>query len=63
MNDSYNHTIQKNGREYRYDPDYDCFYRVYTRDEYVELPHWDKYSWLYCIAVLCAIAYYAEYLR
>ena len=61
-NDLYNITIEKNGRQYRYDPDYDCYYRVYTRDEYVELPHWDKYSWIYVIVVLCAIAYYVEFI-
>ena len=61
-NDLYNITIEKNGRHYRYDSDYDCYYRVYTRDEYAELPHWDKYSWIYVIVVLCAIAYYVEFI-
>jgi hypothetical protein len=63
MNQLNNDYIDRNGHTYRYDPDYDCYYRVFTRDEYDELPHWDKYSWLYCIAVLAAICYYVEFLR
>jgi hypothetical protein len=35
-NDLYNISIEQNGKQYRYDPDYDCYYRVFTRDEYVE---------------------------
>ena len=63
MNNPHNELILKDGRQYRYDPDYDCYYRVFSREEYVELPHWDKYSWLYCIAVLAAICYYVEYIH
>jgi hypothetical protein len=63
MNNPHNELILKDGRQYRYDPDYDYYYRVYTRDEYAELPHWDKYSWLYCIAVLTAICYYVEFIH
>jgi hypothetical protein len=63
MDNNHSEFIVKDGRQYRYDLDYDCFYRVYTRDEYAELPHWDKYSWLYCIAVLTAICYYVEFIH
>ena len=63
MNNPHNELILKDGRQYRYDPDYDCYYRVFSREEYVELPHWDKYSWLYCIAVLAAICFYVEYIH
>jgi len=63
MNQQDNHTVQKDGKYYRYDSDYDCFYRVYTRDEYNEFPHWDKYSWIYVVLFLSAIAYYVEYVR
>ena len=63
MNNPHNELILKDGRQYRYDPDYDCYYRVFSREEYVELPHWDKYSWLYCVAVLAAICYYVEYIH
>jgi hypothetical protein len=40
-----------NGKVYKYDPDYDCWYRTYTKED---LNHWDKYSWLYVIAILSA---------
>ena len=63
MNDQYNHTIVKDGHQYRYDPDYDCYYRVYTREEYDSLSHWDRFNWLYVIAVLCAICYYVEFIH
>jgi hypothetical protein len=63
MNNPHSELILKDGRKYRYDPDYDCYYRVFTRDEYAALPHWSKYNWLYCIAVLAAICYYVEFLR
>lgn len=48
-------TIVKNQRQYRYDPDYDCFYPVYSRDDYDLLSHWDKYSWLYVLSILIVI--------
>ena len=63
MDDKYKDCIHKDGKLYRYDLDYDCYYRVFSREEYVELPHWDKYSWLYCVAVLAAICYYVEFIR
>jgi hypothetical protein len=63
MNNPHNELILTDGKQYRYDPDYDCYYRVYSREEYVELPHWDKYSWLYCVAVLAAICFYVEYIH
>jgi hypothetical protein len=62
MNNQLNEYIDKDGKLYRYDPDYDCYYRVFTRDEYADLPHWDKHSWIYVIVALCAIAYYVEFL-
>ena len=54
MNDEYyNKTIVKEGRTYRYDPDYDCWYRVFSREEYDQLTHMEKYGWLYvCLACL-----------
>jgi hypothetical protein len=63
MNQLRNDYTDGHGHTYRYDSDYDCYYRVYTRDEYAELPHWDKYSWLYCVAVLAAICYYIEFIH
>ncbi len=54
LNDQYSQTIEYNGRLYRYDPDYDCFYPSYTWEEQ---SHWDRYSWLYVSAVLTVIAF------
>jgi hypothetical protein len=51
-------TIERNGHTYYYDPDYDCYYRQYTR---AELGHWDMYGWIYTIillTVICAITTY-----
>lgn len=41
-----------NGKLYRYDPDYDCWYRIYGKED---LNHWNKWSWIYCIAILSII--------
>jgi hypothetical protein len=62
-NEENNSTIRNNGKEYRYDPDYDCYYRVFTRDEYDALPHWEKYNWLYVSAVLTVIAAIVTYVK
>ena len=59
MNDPNNETITRNGKTYYYDPNYDCYYQRYTREE---LGHWDTYSWIYTIAlltVICAIITYS----
>ena len=50
MNDD--HVIR--GRKYRYDPDFDCYYRVYTREE---LTLTQQYGWLAVVAILTAICY------
>ena len=52
--------IDKDGRKYRYDPEYDCWYRVFARED---LTHMSQFGWIYVTAVLCAICYYVEYLR
>ena len=59
-NDQYNEYILKDGRKYRYDPDYDCYYRVYARED---LTHMQQFGWIYIVAVLSAICYYVEFLR
>jgi len=61
--DPHSEYITRRGQQYRYDADYDCYYRVYTRDEYAALPHWEKYNWLYVTTVLTAICYYVEFIR
>jgi hypothetical protein len=58
--DLYNETIERNGVTYHYDPDYDCYYRRYTKDD---LGHWSQYGWIYVILLLAAICYYVEYWR
>jgi hypothetical protein len=54
MNEQYENTIEKDGRLYRYDLDYDCWYRVYRKEEYEQLPHAEKYGWLY-VCLLCLV--------
>jgi hypothetical protein len=60
MNNPLNETIVKNGVTYRYDPDYDCYYRVYACED---LTHLQLYGWIYVVALLAAVAYYVEFLR
>ncbi len=52
LNDQYTQTIQYNGRQYYYDPDWDCFYPVYAWEE---LSYWDRYGWLWTILVLTCV--------
>ena len=60
MNDLYEKTILVDGITYYYNPDYDCYYRRYTR---ADLGHWDTYGWIYVTVVLCVISYYVEYIH
>lgn len=57
MNDSYNETITRNGKIYHYDPDHDIYHARYSESTA------SKYSWIVVTLVLCAIAYYIEYIR
>lgn len=57
MNELYNETIVRNGKTYRYDPDYDCYYREYTKEE---LSHWGAFGWIYCILALAVMCYVVE---
>ncbi len=59
-NDLYNQSIVKDGKTYRYDPDYDCYYRVYERSD---LTHMQQFGWIYVVAILTAIAYWVEFVR
>ena len=56
MNDLYNETIERRGKLYRYDPDYDCYYPVYA-----DRSRWDQYGWILVIVLLAAIALYFEF--
>ena len=57
MNELYNETVERNGKTYHYDPDMDIYYSRYEPNG-----HWDKYNWIYVIVVLCAVAYYVEFI-
>lgn len=58
MNELYNERIIRNGKEYRYDPDYDCYYPVQGN-----LSTTGKYGWIMVTLVLCAVAIWVEYIR
>jgi hypothetical protein len=60
MTDTYEQTIEVKGVTYYYDPDYDCYYRRYTR---AELGHWDSYGWIYTIVILTVICASITYLH
>ena len=60
--DPHSEYIIRNGYQYRYDADYDCYYRVISREEYDAFTHWEKYGWLWITAILCAICYYVEFI-
>jgi len=55
-NDQYNQTELIRGRLYRYDPDFDAYYRVQD----VEGPV-SRWAWVFVTLLLAAIAYYAEF--
>ena len=57
--DPHSEYITRNGQQYRYDADYDCYHRVYTRED---LAHWNQFGWIYVTAILCAICYYVEFI-
>ena len=57
LNDQYSQSVTYQGRIYRYDPDYDCFYPL-TRWE--DQSHWDRWSWIYAIIVLAILAYFVS---
>ena len=63
MNELYTQTEVIRGRTYRYDPDYDCYYRIFSPEEYASLSHSERYGWLYvCIGalVITAIGMYVQ---
>jgi len=58
VNELYEKTIEIEGRVYRYDPDYDCYYRVP-----VKLSTFDKYAWIVVTLLLSMVVMYIEYCR
>ena len=53
MNELYNEYIDRNGKTYRYDPDYDCYYRCDRPAPESERERWTKVA--IASAVLIAI--------
>ena len=60
MNELYNKYIQVGDRTYRYDPDFDCFYRVYPTPPETELHRWSVVG--ICVCLLLAICYFGPIL-
>jgi hypothetical protein len=42
MNEQYNKTIEIEGRVYRYDPDFDCYYRSHDQPLETAQERWTK---------------------
>ena len=58
MNELYNISITHptNGQEYRYDPDYDVFYRIHHYDD--SNAEWRaKYGWIVWCLILLAVTF------
>lgn len=58
MNELYTQTEQIRGRWYRYDPDRDIWYPVQTAESPIS-----AWAWIAVLAILAALAYWAEFLR
>ena len=63
MNQLHNDYIDRHGHQYRYDPEYDCYYRVFSPEEYAALPHWDKYGWIWVTAILVVVCCWVEFIH
>ena len=57
-NDQYNETEVIRGKLYRYDPDFDAYYRVQEQEGPIS-----KYAWIVLCIVLAICAYCIEFLR
>ena len=55
MNELYNEYIERNGKLYRYDPDYDCYYAVP-----VKLSLFDQYAWIVVTIALAVVCYFVS---
>lgn len=56
MNELYEKTIVIDGKTYRYDPDYDCYYRVP-----VKLSAFDKWAWIVTSIILLVVVLVLEW--
>ena len=54
------HIIDTPNGRYRYDAEYDCYYRVY---ESGDLTHLSQFGWIYVCAVLTAICFYVTLVK
>jgi hypothetical protein len=52
MNELYEKTIEVEGRVYRYDPDYDCYYRWHKQTPETERERWTK---VICCTILLIV--------
>jgi ABC-type multidrug transport system permease subunit len=57
LNDQYSQSVTYQGRIYRYDPDYDCFYPAYDSSQ---SSHWENYGWIWVILVLSMLVLILE---
>lgn len=55
-NDEYNHIETIRGKQYRYDPDFDAYYRVQEPEGTVS-----KYAWIVMCIILAICAFCLEY--
>ena len=58
MKDSLEQPVIIRGKPYRYDADFDAYYRVHEPEHTVS-----RYSWLVITVLLAAICWYVEYAR
>jgi len=60
MNELYDKTIEIDGRVYRYDPDYDCYYRSHHQTPETERERWTKVigGTILLIIITVAMRYY-----
>lgn len=58
MDEQYKETELIRGKLYRYDPDFDAYFRV-TESEHVI----SKYSWIFISVCMLAVIAYVEFLR
>ena len=57
MNELYNETIERRGKIYHYDPDYDIYYARSNEGTI------SKYSWIVFTLLLALVAAYIEFIR
>ncbi len=55
LDEQYLQHIEYQGRLYRYDPDYDCFYAITSWESQ---SYWDRWGWIWVLLALSAIALY-----